>query len=94
MAQPNVQGAARFRIVREIGNTLQGRVYAAIDLAANQKPCIVKEAWRQLVHSKRSRSGYAVPEDFLKERALIMELTNLPHVAPGKICKLFHIACN
>ena len=84
MAKPNAKGTARFKFVRELAQTLQGRVYAATDLATNQ-PCIVKEAWRQLVHSGRSRNNHAVPEDFLKERALIMEFTNQPHVTPGTI---------
>ena len=81
MAQNQVsglQGAARFRIERELADTLQGRIYAGKDLITG-KEVVIKEAWRQLVHSGRSRKGHRVPEDFVKERELIMTLTNLPN---------------
>ena len=84
MAQPKLQGAARFHLEREISDTLQGRVYAATDFVTNQ-PCIIKQAWRQLVLSGRSRKGYRVPEDFLEERRIIMELSTLSNVAPGYV---------
>eukprot|EP01084_Bolivina_argentea_P147091 257398_1 len=70
------KGIVRFRIEREIANTLQGRVYAGTDLLTNKK-VVIKEAWRQLVHRGISRKGNPVAEDFLKERKLIMELTSL-----------------
>ena len=82
MAQPNVQGAARFRFERELADTLQGRIYSGTDLITN-KPCVIKEAWRQLVHSGRSRKNHRVPEDFLRERRLMMELTNRADSTPG-----------
>eukprot|EP01083_Nonionella_stella_P082850 228829_1 len=83
MSQPStLRGAARFRIEREIADTLQGRIYAGTDLLTNQ-PVVIKEAWRQLVHSGRSRKGHRVPENFLKERELVMSLTNLADCADG-----------
>eukprot|EP00483_Globobulimina_turgida_P000044 UN00044 len=79
-----LRGSDRFRIEREIADTLQGRIYAGTDLLT-QKAVVIKEAWRQLVHSGRSRKGHRVPEDFLKERKLIMSLTSLPDCTPGLV---------
>eukprot|EP01084_Bolivina_argentea_P317649 550778_1 len=78
----SLKGADRFRIEREIADTLQGRVYAGTDLLTNNR-VVIKEAWRQLVHSGRSRKGHRVPEDFLKERKLIMTLKSLGDIDDG-----------
>lgn len=80
----SLHGAARFRIERELADTLQGRIYAGTDLVTG-KQVVIKEAWRQLVHSGRSRKGHRVPEDFVKERQLVMTLTNLPNCTEGII---------
>eukprot|EP01084_Bolivina_argentea_P107035 191413_1 len=77
----SVHGQARFHIKRQIADTLQGRIYSAIDLLTNQ-PVVIKEAWRSLVHSGRSRSGHRVPENFLKEREMGMYLTDLSNRSP------------
>jgi len=82
MQQGRLQGAARFRIERELADTLQGRIYAGTDLLTG-KQVVIKEAWRQLVHSGRSRKGHRVPEDFVKERQLILKLTNLQNCTDG-----------
>jgi len=75
-APAQLHGASRFRIDREIADTLQGRIYAGIDLETN-RPAVIKEAWRQLVHSGYSRKGHRVPEDFLSEREMVMRLSQL-----------------
>merc|ERR1719192_942334 len=71
-----LHGAARFRIDRELADTLQGRIYAGIDLMTG-KPAVIKEAWKQLVKSGYSRKGHRVPEDFLSERRMVMRLSQL-----------------
>jgi len=80
-AQP-LRGADRFSIERELADTLQGRIYAGTDRITG-KQVVIKEAWRQLVHSGRSRKGLNVPEDFLKERSLIMTLTKMEQCNHG-----------
>ena len=78
MAQAQqLQGAARFRIDRELADTLQGRIYQGLDRVTNQRT-VIKEAWKQLVQSGYSRKGHRVPEDYLSERHMIMELSQLP----------------
>eukprot|EP01084_Bolivina_argentea_P118516 210266_1 len=79
-----LQGFARFHIERKIADTLQGRVYLATDLVTN-KHVVVKEAWRQLVYSGYSRNGCRITEDFLKERKLIMMLSNLSDCPQGLV---------
>jgi len=74
MAQ--LHGADRFRIDRELADTLQGRIYAGVDRMTN-KPAVIKEAWRQLVSSGYSRKGHRVPEDFISERRMIMRLSQM-----------------
>eukprot|EP01084_Bolivina_argentea_P080247 145402_1 len=81
-ARPHLQGSDRFRIEREIADTLQGRIYAGTDLMTN-KQCVIKEAWQQLVHTGRSRKGHRVPENFLHEREMVMLLSKAPDSHSG-----------
>jgi len=74
---PQLKGADRFRIDRELADTLQGRIYAGFDLVT-KRPAVIKEAWKQLVSTGYSRKGHRVPEDFLSERNMIMTLSRMP----------------
>ena len=79
-----LHGAARFSIERELGDTLQGRMYAGTD-RVTQKQVVIKEAWRNLVDSGVCRDGHRVGTDFIKERRLVMTLTNLPNCTEGTV---------
>eukprot|EP01083_Nonionella_stella_P162134 531975_1 len=73
--KPNPSGAKRFRFVRELAVTLQGRIYLVTDVITKEK-CVVKEAWKKLVHSGRSRTNCRVAEDFLAERTMLLSLSS------------------
>ena len=83
--QPLLLGEERFELTRHIKDTLQGRIYTAIDKTNNQF-CIVKETWKQLIRLKKTRKGGHVPEDFHSEKAIMYYLSNLSIRGPLSSC--------
>ena len=82
-----------FKRRRTIPNwTRGGRHFAGTCLLCHWS--IDEEAWRQLVHSGRTRRGYRVPENFLKEREMIMEITEFPDCAEGMQCDKMSVHMN
>jgi len=76
MSHPKgLKGAKRFRFDKELSDTLQGRIYKGTDLITNQA-CVIKEAWIHLVQTGKTRKGHNVPENFVRERKMQMELSN------------------
>ena len=76
MSHPKgLKGAKRFRFEKELSDTLQGRIYKGTDLITNQA-CVIKEAWIHLVQTGKTRKGHNVPENFVRERKMQMELSN------------------
>jgi len=77
-----LQGEQRFELKRHLANTLQGRIYIAID-KLNDSQVIVKETWKQLVRSSRSREGHRVLEDFHQEKEILNYLSSQPDCNSG-----------
>jgi len=69
-----LQGETRFHLQHDIADTLQGRIYGGID-KTNGNYVVVKEAWKQLVKKKISRSKHEVLEDFINEKEVIKFLS-------------------
>ena len=69
-------GEERFELTRHILDTLQGRIYTAVDKTNNQF-CVVKEVWKQLVRLQKARKGGRVPHNFQSEKAIMYYLSNL-----------------
>jgi serine/threonine protein kinase len=79
-------GKKRFSFKKVLADTLQGRIYLALDKnhkGDNDQWCVVKETWKELVKSGKSRDGHNVPEDFDKEKRLQNYLSNLPNCDTG-----------
>ena len=72
----------RFHITAELANTLQGRIYASTD-RSNNKFTVIKETWKQLVETGKSRDGCPVPENFFEEKRILTELSNDPNRHPS-----------
>eukprot|EP01083_Nonionella_stella_P070867 189890_1 len=68
-------GEARFELKRQLADTLQGRIYSAIDRNTGEY-CVVKETWKQLVKLGKSRDGHSVPENFEEEKRILKMLSS------------------
>jgi len=69
-----LSGERRFELKRQLADTLQGRIYSAIDKQTNEW-VVVKETWKQLVRLGKSRDGHAVPENFDEEKRIMKYLS-------------------
>mmetsp|Transcript_50876 Transcript_50876/g.45662 ORF Transcript_50876/g.45662 Transcript_50876/m.45662 type:complete len:514 (-) Transcript_50876:102-1643(-) len=70
-----LSGEARFELKRQLADTLQGRIYSAIDKNTGEW-VVVKETWKQLVKLGKSRDGHSVPEDFESEKRILKYLSS------------------
>jgi len=77
-----LQGEARFDLKRQLADTLQGRIYSAID-RNNGQWVVVKETWKQLVKLGKSRDNHTVPENFEMEKAIMKYLSGMKDAHPG-----------
>eukprot|EP01083_Nonionella_stella_P012413 35227_1 len=68
-------GEERFEFSRQLSDSLQGRIYSAIDKNTG-KHVVVKETWKQLVKEGKSRSGYTVHENCEQEKRILKYLSN------------------
>eukprot|EP01084_Bolivina_argentea_P013853 25952_1 len=69
-----LKGEARFELKRQLADTLQGRIYSAIDRNVGNH-VVVKETWKQLVAMGKSRDGHTVPENFVEEKRILTYLS-------------------
>mmetsp|Transcript_3027 Transcript_3027/g.3686 ORF Transcript_3027/g.3686 Transcript_3027/m.3686 type:complete len:452 (+) Transcript_3027:74-1429(+) len=86
-AKNDLSGESRFELKRVRANTLQGRIYDALDKLTD-KPVVVKETWKQLVTLKVSRDGHPVPEDFMEEKKMMNYLSKMPDANDYNFVKL------
>jgi len=77
-----LQGEQRFELKRHLADTLQGRIYLAID-KTNGMYVVVKETWKQLVQLGKSREGHRVPENFILEKEIMHYLSSQEDCNPG-----------
>eukprot|EP01084_Bolivina_argentea_P083755 151630_1 len=70
-----LSGEARFDLKRQLADTLQGRIYSAIDKKTGEF-VVVKETWKQLVKLGKSRDGHTVPENFEEEKKILKYLSS------------------
>jgi len=77
-----LQGEARFELKRQLADTLQGRIYSAID-RNDGKWVVVKETWKQLVKLGKSRDNHTVPENFEEEKRIMKYLSQFKDAHPG-----------
>jgi len=77
-----LQGEARFELKRQLADTLQGRIYSAID-KTDGKWVVVKETWKQLVKLGKSRDNHTVPENFEEEKRIMKYLSSFKDAHPG-----------
>jgi len=77
-----LRGEARFQLKRHLADTLQGRIYGAVD-RTHGNFVVVKETWKQLVGLKKSRDGHVVPEDFIEEKSVMTYLSTQKDCDPG-----------
>ena len=76
-----LSGEARFDLKRQLADTLQGRIYSAIDKKTGEW-VVVKETWKQLVKLGKSRNGRDIHENFEDEKK------NLKHLSSSGLIRL------
>jgi len=77
-----LHGEQRFELKQHLADTLQGRIYVAID-KTNGASVVVKETWKQLIMLQKSREGHRVPENFMEEKKILNYLSTEEDCNPG-----------
>ena len=71
-------GNDRFLITGHLDNTSQGHVYFGTDKSNARDPlCIIKQALKLWVSTKRTKHNESCPKDYPNEKAILYYLTNL-----------------
>ncbi|ETO25813.1 calcium-dependent protein kinase [Reticulomyxa filosa] len=81
----NLKGRNRFRFIKVLANTLQGRIYLVQDKKGEYPWVVVKETWKELVKQGKSREGHKVPENFENEKKVQLFLSNLEEQNEGYV---------
>ena len=80
---------SRFQSRRKLADTLQGHIYLAIDLQHNNRKVVIKETYKTLVESGKSRDGHVVHEDFHNETRILTYLSRQPDADDG-FCRIIY----
>jgi serine/threonine protein kinase len=83
--QKDLRGKKRFKFIKVLANTLQGRIYLSQDKTGKYSWVAVKETWKHLVRQGISRNGTRVSENFSREKKIHLYLSNLPQQNEGYV---------
>eukprot|EP01084_Bolivina_argentea_P228786 386325_1 len=79
----------RFKCGAKLADTLQGHIYLARDLQCNSIQVVVKETYKTLVDTGKSRDGHVVHEDFHNETRILTYLSRQPDADEG-FCRIIY----